>query len=106
MSNKDIAVSVNAFMLANAPTLVGASPMAYDMLKSLARELVYRVKATDYHAANAMHCKYSHIYTDSVIRKIVSEAMDEELATRIETSRKKRMLRARSQSSQPPLAII
>jgi hypothetical protein len=106
MFAKDITVTVNSFMLSSAPTLAEASPMAYDMLKVVARELVCRLKATDYHTAYAMRCKYGHIYTDGVIRRIIDEAIDEAQAERIEASRKKRMLRSHPQSSQPMLAII
>ncbi len=106
MSGKDIAKDVNAFMLSSAPTLTEATPMAYDLLKQLARQLIYKVKAADYHAVHVMSCKYGHIYTRGVIRMLVDEAMGDELADRVGASKRKRAMRQMPAPAQPMLAII
>lgn len=106
MTSKDITVTVNSFMLTSAPTLTEATPIAYDLLKVLARQLIFKVKASDYHAAHVMRCKYGHIYTQGVIRMIVDEAIGDEMSERIGASKKKRMARKALASAQPQLAII
>lgn len=96
MSNKDIAVAVNTFMLNSAPTLVEASPMAYEMLKSLARQLMFNVRTTSDHAAYVIGKKYSHLYAPSVVSEIIKEAHDDEMSERIDASRRRREMKMNS----------
>lgn len=100
MSNHDLANTVNSFMLSSAPTLTEANPMAYDLLKSLARQLLFKVKTTPDHAQYVMGKKYSHIYTPMIIAMIVKDAEGDELSERIASNKKKREMK-RSVVNQP-----
>jgi hypothetical protein len=100
MSNQDLAQAVNYFMLHNSPTLTEASPMAYDLLKSLARQLLFKVKTTSEHAEYVMGKKYSHIYANAVIAAIILEAADDEYSERVGASKRKRDMK-RSVVSHP-----
>jgi hypothetical protein len=108
MSNKDIAVSVNTFMLNSAPTLTEASPMAYDLLKSLAYNLVFYVKTTREHALGVMIRKYGHIYTTPCLSMIINEAFSDEInqRMRLRQVRKEREMVSRAQPSQPVLLAV
>jgi hypothetical protein len=90
MSNTDVAKTVNTFMLSSAPTLTEATPMAYDLLKALARQLLFNIRTTKEHAQYVMGKKYGHIYTQPVIMMIVDEAFGDELSERIQKSQKVR----------------
>lgn len=87
MADKNLATQVNNFMIAAAPTLVEASTMSYDILKALARALVYKVGTTKEHAEYVMNKKYGHIYAPGVVRAIISEGIADEVADRIEVAR-------------------
>lgn len=102
MSNKDLSQAVNVFMLANAPTLSEATPMAYDLLKALARQLVYKIGTTKEHAQYVMNKKYSSLYAASIMSRIVDEACGDELSSRIGASRARRE-RKRAMLTQPVL---
>lgn len=91
MSNKDLAQSVNAFMLSSAPTLTEATPLTYDLLKSLARMLLYKVGTTKEHACYVMMKKYQHLYCQSVIQKIIDDAIGDEISIKIGASKRRRM---------------
>jgi hypothetical protein len=93
MSNKDLAQSVNTFMLSSAPTLTGATPLTYDLLKSLAQALLYKVGTTKEHACYVMMKKYSHLYCQSVIQTIIDEAIGDEISAKIGASKRCRQQR-------------
>ena len=88
MSNTDMAKTVNTFMLSSAPTLAQASPMAYDLLKALARQLLFNIKTTKEHAQYVMGRKYGHLYTQDAIIMIVDEAFGDELSERIQKNQR------------------
>jgi len=105
MVNTDIAKTVNAFMLANAPNLTEATPMAYDLLKSLANALIFHIKTTREHATYVMNNRYGYLYNQACIATIIDEAFADEINSRMrlgQTRREKRLL-ARQQPSQPQL---
>ena len=90
MDNKDLAQTVNAFMLANAPTLTEATPMAYDLLKSMATQLVFTIKTTKEHALYVMSKKYGHLYHPRAITAIIDEAFADEISNRLKLSKDKK----------------
>ena len=69
--NNDIAAAVNVFMEANAPTIPGPSPMAYDLISELARHMLHEMGASPEHVQYALRRKYSSAYDSSVIEHIV-----------------------------------
>lgn len=69
--NNDIAAAVNAFMEANAPTIAGPSPMAYDLLVELAKHMLHEMGASPEHVQYALRRKYSSAYGNTVIEYIV-----------------------------------
>jgi hypothetical protein len=93
MANKDLAQSVNSFMLASAPTLTEATPLAYDLMKSLARALIYKVGTTKEHACYVMGKKYSHLYCQAVLDTIISDAIGDEISSKIGAAKKRRQQR-------------
>ncbi len=93
MANKDLAQSVNSFMLANAPTLTETTPLTYDLLKSLARLLLYKVGTTKEHACYVMFKKYSHLYHQGVLETIISDAIGDEISSKIGAAKKRRLSR-------------
>ena len=105
MVNTDIAKIVNAFMLSNAPNLTEATPMAYDLLKALATELIFHIKTTREHAIYVMNNRYGYLYNQACIATIIDEAFAEEINGRMRLGQKRREKRllARQQPSQPVL---
>jgi hypothetical protein len=93
MANKDLAQSVNSFMLSSAPTLTETTPLTYDLLRSLARMLLYKVGTTKEHACYVMCKKYSHLYCQAVVETIISEAVGDEISSKIGASKKRRLQR-------------
>lgn len=90
MSNKDLAQSVNSFMLTSAPTLTEATPLTYDLLKSLAQVLLYKVGTTKEHACYVMMKKYQHMYCQPIIQAIIDEAIGDEISAKIGASKRRR----------------
>lgn len=105
-NNKDLAASVNAFMLANAPALTEATPMAYDMLKAIARYLVFKVKTTKEHALYVMNKKYQHLYASGVVEVIIDEAIGDEQSERIGAAKRRRLAKLAASSAQPRLLAV
>ena len=103
---KDLATTVNEFMIKSAPTLVEASPMGYDILKALARELLYTVRTSEEHACFVMGRKYGHLYAPGALRTIIMEAEADEVSERIEESRIRRARMKALIISQPRLMAI
>ncbi len=104
MSQNDVSQTVNSFMLRSAPTLVEATPMGYDILKSVASNLLFYLKTSREHATYAMNCKYGHIYTNACIVTIINEAIADEVNQRMRISqvrREKKIVAGRQ--SQPVL---
>jgi predicted nucleic acid-binding protein len=102
MSNQDLAKSVNIFMLSNAPTLTEATPLAYELLKTLARMLVFKVQTTKEHACYVMMKKYGHLYAQATVQTIIDEGIGDELSQKIEERKRKRE-RMRAMAFQPVL---
>lgn len=102
----DTAQSVNNYMLANAPTLAGASPIAYELLKVLARQLVFGCKTSKEHATSALIQKYSRLYTQGVIATIVQEAIADEASEKSEKAAEKRARRLSKPVLQQPLLCV
>lgn len=105
MSNNDIVHAVNAFMLANAPTLTAATPMTYDLLKVLAGQLLFTVKTTREHAEYVLGKKYGHLYDSACLSRIIRGAVDDQLnlASRILEEKREKKRFSRTQPSQPVL---
>lgn len=100
---KDAAQSVNAYMLTNAPTLAEASPMAWDLLKVLARNLM-GITTSD-HAAYVMGRKYAAIYAQSAIAMIIKEAQVDEITWRRQANATRREAKKTLLHQQPMLAV-
>jgi hypothetical protein len=93
-------------MLKSAPTLVEATPMGYDILKALARELLYKVRTSEEHACYVMTKKYGHLYATDAIRTIISEGQADEISERLYISRVRRSRKKELIISQPRLMAI
>lgn len=102
----DTAQSVNNYMLANAPTLAEANPIAYALLKVLARQLIFGLKTSKEHAANALINKYARIYTQGVIGDIVRESMMDEFDDRRRASSQRKMEKTLRRPKQQPLLCV
>ena len=105
MSNNDVAITVNTFMLNSAPTLVAATPLAYELLKSLAQTLTCKIGTSKEHALYVMNKKYSHLYDVKVIEAIIREGGDDFVANRIEENRHRRAAK-RAVVGQPMLLSV
>lgn len=102
MSNQDLSRSVNTFMLTSAPTLAEPTPLSYELLKTLARMLIFKVKTTKEHACYVMMKKYGHLYAQAVIQTIIDQGIGDELSQKIE-ARKKHRQRLQGMAFQPQM---
>lgn len=105
MSSKDLSATVNEFMLKSAPVLVEATPMAYDMLKALARQLMFSVGTPVEYTGYVIYRKYGDLYHQDVISMLVKEAQADEISHRATLSNINRTRKRAMVMSQPHLLM-
>ena len=106
MSDKDISGEVNKFMISGAPVINDCKPISFELLKVVARHLMFGIKTTREHAGYVMLKKYSHVYTRGAIDVAIDEGIADEVSDKLKTSKARRDAKRSAPSVQPFLMAV